>query len=174
MRREFAVTPPDPRLVMLMPALSLIAVLATLSFEARDEPRMWLIAIPIVLIVGLLAWSIQRRRVTIDDDRLRIAGSMHTTTVRAAELDLDAARIVDLAEAKALRPRFNLFGTSIPGFHAGHFRLRNRARAFVLLTGRSKVLALPERSGRMLLLSLEKPQALLDTLKAVATDNRRR
>lgn len=174
MRREFAVIPPDARLMILLPALSLVVGLVGLSFAARDEPRIWLGAIPIVLIVGLLAWSIRRRRVTLDGDRLRIAGSLHTASVRVAELDLDAARIIDLAEVAALRPRFKTFGASMPGFHAGHFRLRDRSRAFLLLTDRRKVLALRERGGRVLLLSLEKPQALLEALRAVATNGARR
>jgi hypothetical protein len=174
MHREFAVVPPDLRLMILLPVLSVVFVLVGLSFAAREEPRIWLVAIPVVLIVGLLNWSIKRRRVMIDGDRLRIAAAMHTATVRVAELDLDAARVIDLAETTALRPRFKTFGASMPGFHAGHFRLRDRSRAFLLLTDRRKVLALPERGGRMLLLSLEKPQALLDALHAVATNGARR
>ena len=58
-------------------------------------------------------------------------------------------------------------GTSMPGYRAGHFRLRDRRRAFVLVTRREKLLALPERNGRMLLLSLKQPQALLDALGAI-------
>ncbi|GAA4781384.1 PH domain-containing protein [Lysobacter hankyongensis] len=174
MRREFAVPPPDLRWLILMPALGLIAGLVGIAFGAREEPRLWLMAIPMTLAVLLMSLLVRRRRVALEDDRLQIAGSMHGRTVRVAELDLAAARIVDLAEATALRPRFKTFGTSMPGFHAGHFRLRDRSQAFVLITGRSKVLMLPERGGRRLLLSLEKPQALLDALKAVTGDGGRR
>lgn len=174
MHREFAVVPPDLRWLILLPALGLIAGLVGIAFGAREEPRLWLMTIPMLLVVLLMSLLLRRRRVTLEDDRLHIVGSMHTIRVRAAELDLAAARIVDLAEATALRPMFKTFGTSMPGFHAGHFRLRDRSRAFVLITDRSKVLMLPERGGRRLLLSLEKPQALLDALKAVAGDGGRR
>jgi hypothetical protein len=168
MRREFAVIGPDPRRVALVPALGLIVGLIGLAFAAREEPRLWLLTIPIALAMLLLTALIRRRRVTLEDDRMRTAGSLHTARVPVAELDLDAARIVDLSTAAALRPILDAFGTSLPGFRAGHVRLRDRARGLVLLTDRSKVLALPERDGSMLLLSLEKPQALLDALKAVA------
>lgn len=168
MRREFAVVPPDLRWLILLPALGLVAALVGIAFGAREEPRLWLMTIPMVLGVMLMTALIRRRRVTLEDDRLQIAGSMHGRTVRVAELDLAAARIVDLGEAAPLRPMFKTFGTSMPGFHAGHFRLRDRSRAFVLITDRSKVLLLPEHGGCRLLLSLEKPQALLDALQAVA------
>lgn len=174
MRRAFAVIAPDPRRVALVPALGLVAGLVGLAFAAREDPRQWLLMIPIALSMLLLVALIRRRRVTLEDDRLCIAGSLHTARVPVAELDLDAARIVDLSNAIALRPMLDTFATSLPGFRAGHVRLRDRSRGFVLLTDRSKVLALPERRGRMLLLSLEKPKALLDALKAVAGAGGRR
>jgi len=57
---------------------------------------------------------------------------------------------------------------SMPGFHAGHFRLRGDfGKAFCLLTQRDRVLWLPLRDGKQqFLLSLERPQALLDALRA--------
>lgn len=174
MRREFAVPPPDLRWLILMPALGLIAGLVGIAFGAREEPRLWLMTIPMTLLVLLMSLLVRRRRVTLEHDSLRIRGSMHGRTLRVAELDLAAARIIDLAEATALRPLFKTFGTSMPGFHAGHFRLRDRSRAFVLITDRSKVLMLLERGGRRLLLSLEKPRALLDALQAVAGQSPRR
>jgi hypothetical protein len=128
----------------------------------------------VALAIALLSWSVRRRHVILEDGRLRIAGGLNSTTVAVDQLDLDAARVVDLREAGALAPSWKTFGTSMPGFRAGHFRLRNRGRAFVLLTDTRRVLALSERSGRTLLLSLERPQALLDALRDVAERGRRR
>jgi hypothetical protein len=170
MHREFTVPPPDLRWVLLIPALGLAAGLIGIAFAAREEPRVWLIAIPMALAIWLMAWSIRRRRVVLDGDRLRIAAGINSADIAVAELDLEAASIVRLDSAPALRPRLKTFGTSMPGYRAGHFRLRDRSRAFVLLTDHSKVLAMPQRNGRRLLLSLEKPQALLDALKAIAGD----
>ena len=56
--------------------------------------------------------------------------------------------------------RLSVFPIAMPA-------LRDRGKAFLLVTQRTKVLVLPERSGRRLLLSLERPQALLDALRAV-------
>lgn len=174
MRREFAIPPPDPRLLMIAPALGLVAALVGIGLAAREEPRVWLALIPVVFAIALLNWSVRRRRVILEDDTLRIAGGLNSAAVAVDRLDLDAARVLDLREANALAPSWKTFGTSMPGFRAGHFRLRNRGRAFVLLTDTQRVLALPERGGRTLLLSLERPQALLDALRDVAERGRRR
>ena len=56
---------------------------------------------------------------------------------------------------------------SLPGYQAGHFRLRAKlGKAFCLVTDTRRVLWLPMRDGKQqLLLSLERPQALLDALR---------
>lgn len=173
-RREFAIVPPDLRIVLLLPAIGLLAALAGLGFAAREAPRVWWFAILIVLAAVLIAWSVQRRRVVLDGDMLAVTAGIHGLRVRVADLDLAAARIANLADAPALRPATQTFGTALPGYSAGHFRLRDRSRGFLLLTDRRKVLALPERSGRTLLLSVERPRALLDALNAVAEPGSRR
>lgn len=94
------------------------------------------------------------------------ACGMHSRRVALGELDLAYARIVDLRERTEFRPALKLMAMRLPGLGLGHFRLRDRGRAFVLLTDASRVLVLNERSGRRLLLSLDKPQALLDALRA--------
>jgi Bacterial PH domain len=174
MRREFAIPAPDLRLVMLVPLVSLLAGLIGIGFAAREEPRVWFAAIAIALAVALIVWSVRRRYVVLDGDLLTVAAGFNTARVPTADLDLGGARIVDLTDTSTLRPGLKSFGTSMPGYYAGHFRLRNRSRAFILLTGKTKVLALPQRSGRMLLLSLERPQTLLDALQTMAETKARR
>ncbi len=83
-------------------------------------------------------------------------------------MDLANARIVDLAEHTELRPAFKTNGFGMPGFSAGHFRLRGLRKAFCLLTDRSRTLVLPLRDGTLLLLSPEKPQVLLQQLRQLA------
>jgi hypothetical protein len=101
---------------------------------------------------------------------LDVRATLYRKRVPAAALDLGRARVVDLAERTELRPWLKSNGMSVPGFHAGHFRLRGDfGKAFCLLTQRQRVLWLPLREGKeQFLLSLEKPQALLDALKAQA------
>lgn len=169
MKREFAIVPPDPRLVWLLPGLSAIIVLIGIVLLATTrEQHVWLV-LPVALasfvVLGLL---LRRRRVTLDADALTIAAGLNTRRVAITDLDLAKARIVDLREHNEWKPLFKVFGTRLPGCSMGHFRLRDRSPAFVLLTDRSRVLVLSEASGKKLLLSLQQPQALLDALRTVA------
>ena len=173
MRRAFEVVPPDARMIWWLPAISLGAATVGIAFAAREEPRAWLLLIVIALVCGVIAWSLRRRTVAIEGDTLRIVAGFNSAAVPLDALDIASARIVDLDREPALRPLLKTFGTSMPGYSAGHFRLRDRSRGFLLLTGRHKVLALRERDGRMLLLSLVRPQALIDALGEHAARSRR-
>lgn len=168
MRREFNIIPPELRLALPLLVISLTLGMVGIGFAAREEPLVWLAAIALALVGALIVWSVRRRHVVLDGDLLIVAAGFNTARVRTADLDIAAARVVNLSDNAALKLGLKTFGTSMPGYHAGHFRLRNRSRAFVLVTDRTKVLALPERNGRTLLLSLERPQALLDALKTMA------
>ena len=172
--REFEVVAPDLRKAWLVPGLGLLAGAIGVVIAAREEPGV-LAALPILLLAtAIVAVVIRRRSVRLEGGELKVAAGMHNRRVAVAEIDLAGARVVDLAEHKVLRPLFKSFGTSLPGYHAGHFRLRDRGRAFVLVTDSRRVLVLPERSGRKLLLSLRHPQALLDALAATPPAGRQR
>ncbi len=173
MRREFTVVPPDLRWALIPMMLGAAVAIVGIAIAARQEPGLWLMLVPIALVPGSTAWVLRRRRVVLDGDLLQISGGINGTRVRVGDLDADAGRIVDLGEATTLRPMLRIFGTAMPSFRAGHFRLRDRSRAFLLLTATTKVLVLRERSGRLLLLSLERPQALLDALREATAGNAR-
>lgn len=167
MKRDFVIAPPDGRLLWLLPGVSAAAALAGMLYVAavRPEPMLWLV-LPVILgAFALLAFVLRRQRVTLDAGSLTIAAGVLTRRVAVANLDVHAARIVDLREHSEWSPLIKLFGTRLPGFSSGHFRLRDRSKAFVLLTTRDRVLMLPETSGTKLLLSLQQPQALLDALR---------
>jgi hypothetical protein len=164
MRREFAITAPDLRLVVPLPLISLLAGMVGIGFAARQASSAWLAVIAIALAGALIVWLVRRRHVVLDGNLLTVAAGINTARIPIADLD----------DHTTLRPGWKTFGTAMPGFHAGHFRLRNRSSAFVLLTDRTKVLALPQRSGRMLLMSLERPQTLLDALQTMAETRARR
>ena len=166
--REFEVVAPDLRKAWLLPGLAMLGGAIGVAFAARQDPGA-LLALPILaMAAAVIAIVMRRRSVRLEDGALKISAGMHGHRVAIAGIDLAGARIVDLAEHKALRPLFKSFGTSLPGYHAGHFRLRDRSKAFVLVTDRKRVLVLPEHSGRKLLLSLRHPQALLDALSVHA------
>lgn len=125
-----------------------------------------LVIVPVVLAMLLLA--MKRRSVELDDCTLEVRAALFRQRVAISQLDLDHARIVDLAEHTELRPVIKTGGMSMPGFHAGRFRLRGKFdKAFCLITDRHRVLWLRQRDRKdQLLLSLEHPQELLEALRA--------
>lgn len=149
-------------------ALLPIGVLVAFTF-GRVEPEALRIAQAFFLTllpIALLIPAVRRREVQFDGATLTIKSAFYTRRCTVAELDLDAARVVDLDEETGYRPIVRMFGFSLIGFHAGHYLLRNRKRAFALLTRLDRTLLLPEQGGKPILLSVERPQQLLDDLRA--------
>lgn len=168
MSQEFALRPVNP-LAFLLPGIALAAAAAGVAVIAfrGDAKVAWVLPIAL-LSAAMIGFTLRRRHVRLEDGVLSIAAGFNSRRVGVGEIDLDGARIVDLAEHTHLKPALKTMGSSLPGYHTGHFRLRDRSKAFLLLSDRSRVLVLPEKSGRKLLLSLERPQALLDALRRVA------
>jgi hypothetical protein len=180
---EFAIVPPRKAsevcfaLLLVVPG---IAVLVALALDA-DVPLLAWLAVDAALLGSLafgfgLLRGLRRMRVCLREGVLELRAPLLRERVPAQDLDLAQARLVDLNQERALRPRLKSRGVRLPGVAAGHFRGRPFAqRLLCLLTRRERVLLLPERNGRRLLLSLERPQALLDALEhAVAPSGARR
>lgn len=157
-----------PLAILLMVALPVGITLAAL-FMPQQQPipaSASLALLLVVLVVIATLAMLKRRRITLADGVLVVAATFYTHRAPLATLDVANARIADLDEHTEFRPALKSNGYALPGFQAGHFRLRNRAKAFCLLTNRQRVLILPKQDGGFLLLSPEKPQALLDALRA--------
>ncbi|MDY0022800.1 PH domain-containing protein [Arenimonas caeni] len=133
----------DPVAMLAMQALVAVAILALLL-------PMW------------------RREVAFDGKHLRVKATYYSRQSALSEFNLGQARVVDTREHTQYRPVLKTNGMSLPGYWAGHFRLRDRSKAFCLVTDPSKVLVLPHADGRLWLLSFEHPQAVLDILRRAA------
>lgn len=176
--REFALAPLSPTALWLLPLLwlALVVVVLALHHERLLQPvpgnpvPAWLMTMAgLALVLAVPFLLLHLRHIRIVDGMLSIrAAAVFAHRVAPAELDLGRARIVSLDEHDGFRPRVRLWGLRLPGFSASHFLLRNRARAFCLLTRNDKVLVLPRHDGRLILLSPEKPQALLERLRGLA------
>ena len=172
--QRFAVPPPGKAAwaVLLLLAVVLPAIAVGMAFwlePAADPGERWILAavMAFVLLVGAgLSAAMTRRRVELAGTVLTVRAALYTRRVPVAALDPGQARVLDLREHPQLRPLLKTNGFALPGFHAGHFRLRSREPAFVLYTDPSRVLLLPVAGDKPLLLGLERPQALLQALQA--------
>ncbi len=145
----------------------IIAVVALLQVGAGEMSPVVMLAIQGLIAVLTLGMALPmwRREATFDGKHLRVKATFYTRQAPLSDFDLDQARVVDLREHTELKPLLKTNGVGMPGLLAGHFRLRDRRKAFCLVTDPSKVLALPHADGRIWLLGLEHPQAVLDILR---------
>lgn len=119
----------------------------------------------IISALAFTAYSARHSRVVVNADSIRIAGDFWGRTIPLSRLDLTAARVVDLETASELAPRRRTFGTGLPGYASGWFRLRGGEKALVYLTDRRRIAYVPTAEGYALLLSVEDPAGLIDTLR---------
>src|SRR5690606_15099474 len=121
-----------------------------------------------VLLWAALALLVRRHRLRLGAGGLEIATTFHGRRMDLADLDLDAARVVDLDDRPEFRPMLRTNGLAVPGFRSGWYRLRNGHRALVATAGGRRLLWIPTAAGHDLLLQPGNPQALLDRLRAMA------
>jgi len=122
----------------------------------------------------LLDRVMRRHRLALSNDSLEVKTSFYSRIVPLSELKLDEARVIDLEERTEFKPGVKTNGYAVPGFHSGHFRLRNREKAFVAIAGERRALWLPTIHDTGLLLQPLQSDALLDRLRELATTPSRR
>ncbi|WP_333622985.1 PH domain-containing protein [Stenotrophomonas indicatrix] len=127
----------------------------------------WSLAVIVLMGIGL-GWAFFRRRVELAGNVLDVRSTLYRRRTPVADLLLDQAEVVDLSRDRRYGIRFKTNGYSMPGFYSGHFRLQGGGKGFALVTDRARTLVIPVRGGSTLLLSLERPQALLEALRKVA------
>jgi hypothetical protein len=127
----------------------------------------WSLAVIMLMGIGL-GWAFFRRRVELAGNVLDVRSTLYRRRTPVADLLLDQAEVVDLSRDRRYGIRFKTNGYSMPGFYSGHFRLQGGGKGFALVTDRARTLVIPVRGGSTLLLSLERPQALLEALRKVA------
>lgn len=173
-------------LCVLLPALVTLAALLAVKggdthwdFAGGDPIMVGAAIIGMELLVMLAIWALldrvmHRHRLALSPGSLEIKTSFYSRSVPLPELKLDDARVVDLDERTEFKPGLKTNGYSIPGFHSGHFRLRNGEKAFVAIIGERRALWLPTTNAAGLLLQPHQPDALLNRLRELATSPARR
>jgi hypothetical protein len=137
--------------------LTLVFALGALMFSILLTVAFW------------LQLAMRRNEVKLENGVLVLRAAWYRHRVAVADLDLSGSRVVSLDERTELRPLLKSNGYALPGYSAGHFRMRKLSRkAFCILTTRERVLLLKERSGHVILLSLRQPRTLLEALQRAA------
>ncbi len=174
----FPITP-APATAFVIPALVLLAVGAATWHTARNADVPWparaligLVTLGGAAVVVASALGARGSRVDVGPGGLRLRGDLYGRTVPADRLRPAEARVVDLAAEPALRPVRRSFGTALPGYAAGWFRLADGSKALLSVTDRRRVAYVPTSDGYALLLSAADPHGLVATLRAAAPASR--
>jgi hypothetical protein len=117
-------------------------------------------------VLAYTAWSSRHSRVELSGGLLHLRGDLWARSIPIAALQPERGAVIDLTRSSDYEPRGRTFGTRLPGYASGWFRLRNGEKALAYLTRRESVLYLPTSEGYALLLSAERPQQLLESLRA--------
>lgn len=173
-------------LCVLLPGLITVAALLAVKggnthwdFAGGDPLKVGAAILGIELLLMSALWALLdramlRHRLALSADSLEVKTSFYSRTVPLSELRLEEARVIDLDEHTEFKPGTKSNGYAVPGFHSGHFRLRNREKAFVAIAGERRALWLPTAGDTALLLQPQQPDALLNRLRELATNRPRR
>ena len=137
---------------------------------ASSKP-IWIIGVVCVVVAVVLialaftAYSSRHSRVELDSERIRLVSVFWGRTIPFGALDIAGARVVDLDSAPEYAPKRRTFGTGLPGYASGWFRLRGGEKALVYLTRRRDVVYLPTSEDYALLLSVEQPERFIEALR---------
>lgn len=155
-------------LLVVAPWLILGGSIAAQGFAAWKAHGLHEITAPLVCsaVWAVVALASRRSHATLSDGVLRVRSTFYRCDVPVEALDLAKARLFDREERTELGTARKRNGVGLPGFHSGHFRLKNGEKAFVAVASGRWRLWLPRRGGAGLLLEPRNARALLDALRA--------
>jgi hypothetical protein len=159
------------RWLLVLMAIPLVGVIGALIAarmhgalpKAALVPALMLVAPAIIMLTTLVVIrALRRAGVSVDQGDLVVnIGLGRAKRVRLSSLRARGLQTVDLDERKELKPLIRTWGTSLPGFSAGWFRLRNGEKAVCVLLDRHRVSYLrSDEDNLSLLLSLAEPEKL--------------
>jgi hypothetical protein len=121
------------------------------------------------VFLGFLALSCRNASVEVSSAGLDIRGGLYGRRILMPSLALDTARPVDLKTEPELAPSWRTNGIGLPGYGAGWFTLKNGQKALAFISDRRRVAYIPTREGYVVLLSIEEPDRLIDSLRKFAS-----
>ncbi len=141
------------------------------SISPASSKPLWFLAIIGVLLTFILmvlvytAYSSLHSRVELSSTQIRLVGDLWGRSIPIELIKVREARIIDLDCRTEYSLKSRTFGTGLPGYASGWFRLRSGEKALVYLTRRQRIVYLPTDLGYALLLSIDKPEQFIETLQ---------
>ena len=127
---------------------------------ASNAPFIFIVAIGIffILLIGLFAfigYSARNVKFEVSEPGLRIKGGIYGRFIPKEAIVVEGVEIINLNVSPEYKPRIRTNGIGLPGYSEGWFKLRNKEKALLFVTDRSKVVYVPTNQGYSVLLSVE-------------------
>lgn len=122
-----------------------------------------LVAVMVMLVATTR--GARNSRFELSSEGLRLRGDLYGRLIAPSAIRSEGVRVVDLATSPELVPVARTAGTSVGGYNAGWFRLRNGEKALLYLTDRRRVVYVPTTIGYSLLLSAQEPDRMAERLR---------
>ena len=123
-----------------------------------------IILIPLILIMGFVAYSARNTRFEVNGEGLRIKGAIYGRFIPKESIIKEDLKILNLNLERELKPVMRTFGIGLPGYSEGWFKLANGERALLFVTDRFNVVYVPTTKGYSVLLSIVNPEEFLESL----------
>jgi len=127
-----------------------------------------MVAVAVTGLLGAAAYGSRRASFEVTESGLRLRGDVYGRFLPRSALHLDQVRVVSLLEEPKLRPVRRTFGTGLPGYRAGWFKLAGGAKALLYVTDQTRVVVVPTTQHYMVLLSPLDPDGLVRSLQRLA------
>lgn len=131
-----------------------------------------LIVVAVFAVLAVSIWGSRAATFEVSPTGLRLRGDFYGRAVPIEHIRVDEVRRVDLSAGGELRPTLRTWGTGLPGYQSGWFRLANGDRALLYLTDRTRAIYVPTTDGYSLLLSPTDPDAFMAALRAASSSHR--
>jgi hypothetical protein len=124
-----------------------------------------LILVMVMGVLGAALISARSARFEVSTDSLRLRGDLYGRSIPFDQIRASDARRVDLSVRPDLAPRRRTFGTGLPGYRSGWFRLGSGEKALLYLTDWNRAVYVPTTAGYSVLVSPADPDAFLSALR---------
>ncbi len=132
----------------------------------------WVFSVVIGLVlIGVIAlfvstgYQSRHASFTVSDQGLRIGPGLYGRFIPRDDIDNEGVRVVNLNIETDYQLKWRTNGAVLPGYAAGWFKLKNKGKALVFLTDRSRVVYIPTHKDYSVLLSVREAEELADTIQ---------
>lgn len=138
---------------------------------ATSSGPVWVLAFVLFVMLGVIAAvgrsvvASRTARFEVSTTNLTLKGDWYGREIPREAIRVEDVRVANLRQERDLQPVSRRFGTGLPGYGSGWFRLRNGERALVYLTNQERVVVIPTTLGYTVMLSPRDADGLARALR---------